>query len=42
MPRSTAYEAVPALVKRGALRNVGTQQRHRYVVTSAYSSATEG
>lgn len=39
--RSTAYGAVPALVKRGALRNVGTESKPKYVPTGAYSTAKE-
>ncbi len=30
--RSTAYEVLNALVSRGALRNVGSEKRHKYVV----------
>jgi len=30
MPRATAYTAVTTLNRRGALRNVGTETRHRY------------
>ncbi|NLV77776.1 MAG: AAA family ATPase [Rhodococcus sp.] len=34
--KSTAYEAVNALLKKGALRNVGTDRRMKYVPTAAY------
>ena len=34
VPKSTAYRVMNALVGRGALRNVGTDDRARYVVTT--------
>ncbi len=40
--RSTAYGAVPALVKRGALRNIGTESKARYVVSDSHSTLGEG
>lgn len=39
--RSTVYATVPALVRRGALRSIGTDTRPRYVSTGAYSTTTE-
>ncbi len=34
--RSTAYEVLNALVSRGALRNVGSEKRHKYVVAGPF------
>lgn len=41
MARSTAYGAVPALVRRGALHNIGTESKPRYAVSGAYSTTKE-
>jgi len=38
--KSMAYEAVNALLKKGALRNVGTEKRAKYVPTAAYLEGT--
>ncbi|MFI8661853.1 AAA family ATPase [Rhodococcus qingshengii] len=38
--RSSSYSAVNALLKKGALRNVGTEKRAKYVPTMAYLGDT--
>lgn len=42
LARSTAYGAVPALVGRGALRNIGTETKPRYVASGSYATTQEG
>ena len=39
--RSTAYGALNALVKEGAVRNVGSEARHKYVVAGPYPVGSE-